>query len=708
MTPESNKLKVAFLWHMHQPYYLNPETNKFMMPWVRLHGLKDYLDMPLLAAKHGVKFTFNLVPSLIDQIELYCNGYVDRHQELSRVSARELTPEMKREILRTFFSANFPTMINPYARYRQLYRKQESCGSDIDLAVDIYSTSEWRDLQVWSNLTWIDPMFRNEKPIARLYQKGRDYTEQDKNAMLDYQIDLLRRIIPTYNKLYDEGKIDISFTPYYHPILPLLIDTDIATEAIPDVALPKNHFNFPEDAGWHIQNSVEKYRSIFNNDLKGLWPSEGSVSEAVLKLVKENNIKWIATDEEVLHQSLLKSGMNPGQFSQHSVYTYEGAPDVKIFFRDHGLSDKIGFVYSGWDIERAVTDFMQTLKNIKRLLSGKLDKSVVPIILDGENAWEYFPRDGSEFLNRFCETLVSDDEIEVISFTEAAENIEPVKLSSLFAGSWINHNFRIWIGHIEDNHAWDALYNARKTLIEYQKQHPETDPKKIADAWQQIHICEGSDWCWWFGDDHIGAYNAQFDALFRAHLSGVYQILGIETPMKLLQPIHRPGKLKSIQLPEALITPIVDGNLTHYYEWSGAGHFDCSNVGGAMHRVEKVIQDIYFAFDFDCFYIRLDFDNNFDLVAKNDYRVVFEFNSCGPKEALIKKGDVIEDFGFGYAVDRIMEARFHRKILTETGNGSIEFNISVFAGDKLIEKWPPDEMLKLELPDRNKMSFWQV
>jgi alpha-amylase/alpha-mannosidase (GH57 family) len=708
MTPERKKLKVAFLWHMHQPYYLNPETNRFMMPWVRLHGLKDYLDMPLLAAKHGVKFTFNLVPSLIDQIELYCQGYVDRHQELSKINARELTPEMKKEIMKTFFSASFPTMINPYPRYRQLYRKQESCGSDIDLAVEIFSTSEWRDLQVWSNLAWIDPMFRKEKPVAAIYQKGRDFTEQDKANLLDYQIELLKRIIPTYKKLFEEGKIDISFTPYYHPILPLLIDTDIATEAIPDVALPKNRFDFPEDADWHIKNSAEKYRSLFGKELNGIWPSEGSVSEAVLKLVNENDIRWIATDEEVLHHSLLKSGLNPDQFSPYAVYTYEGAPDVRVFFRDHGLSDKIGFVYSGWETERAVTDFIQSLKNIRRSLSEKLNNSIVPIILDGENAWEYFPRDGSEFLNRFCEALVSDDEIEVVSFTEAAENIEPVKLSSLFAGSWINHNFRIWIGHIEDNHAWDALYEARKILVEYQEQHPGANPDKIADAWRQIHIAEGSDWCWWFGDDHIGAYNTQFDKLFRAHLEGVYRILGIETPVKLLQPIHRPGKMKSIQMPEALITPQMDGNLTHFYEWSGAGHYDCSNVGGAMHRAEKVIKDIYFAFDFDSFYIRLDFDDKFDLVAENDYRVVFDFKSSDPKEAALKKGGSKEELGFGYAIDRILEARFHRKILAETGNGKIEFNIIVYAEKKLIEKWPPDETLKLELPDRSKMSFWEV
>ncbi len=707
MTPESNKLKVAFLWHMHQPYYLNPETNKFMMPWVRLHGLKDYLDMPLLAGKYGVKFTFNLVPSLLDQIEMYCQGYIDRHQELTKIEARELSPDMKKEILNSFFDAHYPTMINPYTRYRQLYRKLESCGSDNDLAVEIFSTSEWRDLQVWSNLVWIDPMFRDESPVKNLFQKGRDFTEDEKKALLNYQIELLGRIIPTYRKLYDEGKIDISFTPYYHPILPLLIDTDVAAEAMPDITLPKNRFNCPEDARWHIQNSAEKFQSLFDKNLNGMWPSEGSVSESVLNLMKENRIQWVATDEEVLYHSLLKSGLDPGQFSPHALYTFEGVPDVKIFFRDHGLSDKIGFVYSGWETERAVNDFIHSLKNIRELLKGKLENSLVPIILDGENAWEYFPRDGIEFLSRFCEALVSDDEIEVVSFSEAAEELKPVGLPSLFAGSWINHNFRIWIGHGEDNNAWDALYETRKTLVDYQKQHPDADEKKLENAWKQIHIAEGSDWCWWFGDDHVGSHNAQFDRLFRAHLSAVYRDLGIDLPPSLMRPIHRPEILKSTTMPESRVTPQVDGYLTHYYEWSGAGHYDCANVGGAMHRVEKVIKGIYFAFDFDCFYIRLDFDEKFDLVAKNDYRVIFDFKS-GPKEILLERGDFKEESGFGCAINRILEARFQRETLVETGNGQIEFHVAVYSGKQLVEKWPLDEPLSIMLPDRDKMIFWEV
>jgi len=219
---EKEKIRVALLWHMHQPYYFNHESKKFQMPWVRLHGIKDYLDMLLAATRQeNSKVTFNLVPSLLDQIELYCQGYTDRFQDLSLIPAVELNIEQKREMLNNFFSANYPNMIKPYSRYRQLYEKRESCRSDLDLAIKTFSSSEWRDLQVWSNLVWIDPVFRHEAPVAELFEKGKDFTENEKNDLLYFQLDLLRRIIPEYQRLHSSGQIEISFSPYYHPILPL-------------------------------------------------------------------------------------------------------------------------------------------------------------------------------------------------------------------------------------------------------------------------------------------------------------------------------------------------------------------------------------------------------------------------------------------------------------------------------------------------------
>jgi len=703
---EKKKLKIAILWHMHQPFYLDPETNTLMMPWVRLHGLKDYLDMPLLAEKYNIPATFNLVPSLLDQIEMYGRGVTDRHLELSRISARELNDSEKREILQTFFSAQHTTMLEPYPRYHQLYRKKEGCGNDLDLASEIFSASEWRDLQVWSNLTWIDPMFRDEYPVNNLFRKGRDFSEEDKHRLLDFELDLLKRIIPTYQRLYREKKIDVSFTPYYHPILPLLIDTDSARRAIAEIELPQNRFSHPEDARWQIEKSCEKFRELFGTDMQGMWPSEGSVSGEALELINKAGIKWVATDEEILqHSKLIPASLKPSPYYVHEL---KNTPGTRILFRDHGLSDRIGFVYAGWDAERAVSDFMHNLNALHDSMQSNLDECVIPIILDGENAWEYFPDDGREFLSRMYEELSLSEEIEVVSMTEAAGKLPPRKLSQLFSGSWINHNFRIWIGHSEDNMAWDMLSEARAALIKFEKDNPDADTDRIEKAWQQIYIAEGSDWCWWFGDDHLGAHNTEFDMLFRSHLAGVYKVLGLDIPGTLMQPIHG-GKLESfVSLPESLITPQIDGFLTHYYEWSGAGSYDCLKAGGAMHRVDVYIKSIYFAFDHESFYIRLDFDDDFDLVGVNNCRIIVDFKDIGPREIELKKVRDKKNNDFAFSYNRILEIKFDRKAITGGGSGKIEFFVLLYSGGEMMEKWPFDEPISIELPERDKEIFWQV
>jgi len=705
----NEKLKVAILWHMHQPFYLNPEDNRFDMPWVRLHGIKDYLDMPLRAAKNeNVKVTFNLVPSLIDQIQMYCDGYTDRHLDLSRISARTLTSDQKREILGTFFSAHYQTMIEPYSRYRQLHRKKESCGNDTNLAMEIFSTSEWRDLQVWSNLVWIDPMFRAEEPIRRLFDKGRDFTDEERDQLLDFQMDLMNRIIPTYRRLYQEKRIDLSFTPYYHPILPLLIDTDSARESLPELTLPNQAFRHPEDARWHLEASAGKFQELFDEPIRGMWPSEGSVSEETLRLMTDIGLTWAATDEEILTNSLMKSGMNAQKMSPHRAYAFRDAPDIKLFFRDRGLSDKIGFVYSGWPAERAVNDFMQNLRQIRKMLLGKLDQHVVPIILDGENAWEYFPNDGQEFLEGLYDALGDSPEIETVSFSDAARTLKPVTLPALFAGSWINHNFRIWIGHSEDNTAWDLLFDTRKALTEYERAHPDADKDKLVLAWKQIHIAEGSDWCWWFGDEHIGAHNDKFDRLFRKHLRSVYNILDMEPPPALNKAIHK-GKTESfLTHPESLLSPQIDGLLTHYYEWSGAGHYDCMRAGGAMHRTDRKLTGIYFAFDYERFYIRLDFNTRFHLVDADRYRVMVDFGSTGNAIIDLKDSAQGECDGFEYRFDKILEIQCQRKKLFAGGSGRAEFFVSLYTGKELLEKWPADDPIVVVIPERDKEIFWQV
>ena len=694
---------------MHQPIYCEPNARRLAMPWVRLHALKDYLDMPLHAAAYeNIRVTFNLVPSLIDQLELYLDGGTDRHLELSRKRAEDLPDDEKLEILETFFSANPTQMIEPFNRYRTLYRKYMRDINHKKTLPALFSSSEIRDLQVWSNLVWIDPLFREEEPVRTLFARKKDYTEEEKNSLLDWQLEFMKRIIPTYRNLLQQGKIDVSFTPYYHPILPLLCNIESAREALPSIKLPRESFVHPEDAEKQIVMAQDKYRELFGRPLVGMWPSEGSVSEEVLRLMMKLGVNWTATDEEILYHSLLKSNLPREHNPLHAVYDY--GPGMKMLFRDHNLSDRIGFVYSGWSADKAVADFVEYIKNLRNLLRDRLDEVVVPVILDGENAWEFFPNDGTEFLKLFYRTLNDDPEIETVTFTEAAEKLPSRQLPAVLAGSWINHNFRIWIGHHEDNSAWDLLSRARKMLVNFQTENPGCDPEKIKTAWKQIYIAEGSDWCWWYGDEHQGMHNDEFDRIFRQHLAAVYGALGREVPGELHKPIHGAESTSFTILPYDMVTAQIDGRVTHFYEWAGSGYFDCLKAGGAMHRVERYISGIHFAYDHNQFYIRLDFCNKKNIELLKDMKIVLAFFLSKPLVLEFKagadgfKGEI--SGRYQYALEEMFELAVDRSFIWPESYGLMSFNVTLYEGDRILESWPENDPIQFEIPEKNKEIFW--
>ena len=701
-------VKVAILWHMHQPNYQEPHSRRMVLPWVRLHGLKDYLDMVLLATEHeNVQVTINLVPALLDQVELYVDGGSDRHLELSRLPADQLSDELRREILGSFLSAHPPTMIRPYARFAELYDKVRDNAGDPILAA-LFTSEELRDLQVWSNLVWVDPAFRQEEPVRSLLSKGRYFTEEDKNQLLDWQVNLLARIVPTYRELYRSGRVDVSFTPYYHPILPLLCDTDSAREAMPGITLPARPFRHPEDAEQQIVMAQERFQELFDRPMAGMWPSEGSISEAVARLCLKLGIKWIASDEEVLYASLRKALADRNVNPAHALYEF--GPGLKVFFRDHGLSDRIGFVYASWDADRAVDDLIARIKDIGRLASARVDDVVVPIILDGENAWEYYPDDGREFLRLLYRRLAEDPELESASMSRAAEMCRPRPLPAVFAGSWINHNFRIWIGHHEDNAAWDLLITAREALVRWEREHPDGPARTAEAAWRQIYIAEGSDWCWWYGDEHRGRDNQTFDRIFRRHLQAMYELLDIEVPDSLLMPIYQ-GETKSLTvLPESLLTPRLDGLVTHFYEWAGAGFYNVAEAGGAMHRVDRQLGCIYFVYDRDHFYIRLDFANKNSLESLKE--PIFQFSFKTPEAMVVsipaKRGEEKSDPGglYRFALDEVFELAVPRSRLWPEGFGTLDFTVTLRDGRHKLESWPEGKPISVEVYEPDREMFW--
>ncbi len=660
--------------------------------------------------------TFNLVPSLIEQIDLYCNRETtDRHLELTVKSTRELTREERAEIYRIFFWANPDTMIEPYSRYRRLHKKLRDCALDAEMAARTSSVQEIRDLLVWGSLAWVDPILRKQEPYRHLFQKGEGFTEEDKQDLVAAQYQTMSDTIPLYKKLMDEGNIEVSFTPYFHPILPLLCDTDSAREALPGIALPKNRFRHPEDAALQVELAAEMYKEKFDRKLTGMWPSEGSVSEEMAGILASQGIQWMASDEQVLYGSAAKSGM-PGQPSPHLIYQHN-TPNgpVNMFFRDHALSDKIGFVYSGWDSTKAVNDFIGQLHRLHDLLGNSVENSVVPVILDGENCWEYFPNDGDEFLNEFFDRLDSDPKIQTVTMSEACDMLKPQPLKHIVAGSWINHNFRIWIGHPEDNSAWDLLWEARQAFTKFKKANPKYDAGQLALAEKSLLVAEGSDWNWWYGDEHTSNQRDIFDQIYRAHLQAVYTLLGLETPQNLLTPISTGIPDTFVTEPEGTITPVIDGNLTWYYEWLGTGTFDCKKAGGAMHRVDRIMTQFAYVSDDEYIYLRADFETKRFLVDNRDKALKIEILGPGEGEFIFnaegivsipdwveKKEDVV------FATDSIAEVGLRKTIFFPEGRGELLFRVGITEDSRDIEMWPQGDPVRFTVAGSGEDILWDL
>lgn len=630
------KLAVLFLWHQHQPYYKDPLSNRYELPWVRLHATKDYYDMvAVLEEFPKIRSNFNLVPSLLLQLEDYAQGKAhDRFLGVSRKSAAELSFDEKQFILQYFFMANWPNMIDPYPRYSELLDKRGRSGQTVDLSrtQNYFKEQDWRDLQVWFNLTWFDPYWREKDSfIAGLFEKGKHFTEQEKNDLLDRQIAICAQIALKHRELMEKEQIDITTTPFYHPILPLLCDTESARINMPQVILPAQPFQHPKDAREQIRRALIYHKHLLGRRPIGMWPSEGSVSPAVAELFVESGVKWIATDEAVLARSMSDSPFERDDlYDPYRFITPEGPLD--FFFRDHELSDAIGFVYASWNAEDAVTDFIGRLHDIrKRLLARDGEhprQHVVSVILDGENCWEYYKDDGLPFLRSLYRRLSDDPLLETVRASEyLGRTTDRRTLPQLWTGSWINANFGIWIGHSEDNQAWTLLKRTRDFLMQWGETHPdiqETEPYKM--AWEAIYAAEGSDWCWWYGDDHSSANDDVFDYLFRKHLMNVYTLLGQKPP----EDLHLAIKIKRAQAqilpPVDFLSPTIDGKITSFFEWQSAGQYQTeAGATGTMHRAQNLVKTIHFGFDLTHLYFRLDLSRPPDPItlAEHVFRFVF-------------------------------------------------------------------------------------
>ncbi|QWF70430.1 glycoside hydrolase [Methylomonas paludis] len=535
----SDKLKLVLCWHMHQPEYRDMQSGEFKLPWTYLHVIKDYIDMAgHLESVPGAKAVVNFAPILLEQIEDYSNqvsSYLhDRIAIKDPLLAALVEPsvssdvEKRLKLLRDCKKANRERQINRYPAFRKLIEMSDWILAHQD-AVNYLNAQFVSDVLVWYHLIWMGESVKlNDERVRRLIEKGKNFTLHDRIEIVEIIGDLLSKVIYRYKSLARKGRIELSVTPYAHPIMPLMLEIQSAREAMPTASLPMLN-DYPggeQRVLWHLQRGVVTFRHFFGFEPKGCWPSEGSISERTLQILSDFGFKWTASGGNVLHNSLQASGMNAATTSLHHPFKLEDT-NIACFFRDDGLSDLIGFEYSKWHADDAVADFIKHLENIA---DYEKRPAVVSIIMDGENAWEYFPDNGYHFLNALYRRLSEHPRIELTTFSECLEQGEtPTLLPKLVAGSWVYGTFSTWIGDADKNYGWDMLGDV-KTAFDKAVAEGRLSDQQLNMAEAQLAVCEGSDWFWWFGDYNPGEAVSDFEKQYRLNLSNLYRLLGEEPP----------------------------------------------------------------------------------------------------------------------------------------------------------------------------------
>ena len=724
--------RVAILWHMHQPFYEDLVTHEHILPWVRLHALKDYYGMvALLREFPDVRVTFNLVPSLLVQLEAFAADRAhDRFLELSLKPADDLTDAEAVFLVENFFHAQRQRMIEAHPRYAELLAHRGSLATpgDASVAARRFNREDLRDLQVWHKLAWIDPFYLDgDARVRALVAKDRGFTEEDKAVLRAVEMEILNAVIPEYRSAAARGQVELSTSPFYHPILPLLCDTDIYLRTHPDSKKPRHRFIHPEDAVEQLDRAVALHRRLFGHVPVGLWPSEGSVSDEMAPLAAAVGFTWMATDELILAHTLgitlRRDGQGHLEQPELMYRPYKlriGPSHISCTFRDHLLSDLIGFTYAGWAGEAAANDFVGRLVEAGKRYSERTggQEAVISIILDGENAWEHFDGGGRPFLRALYRRLSTTAGLRTVTMSEAC-GAPRDELASIFPGSWIDANFYIWIGHADDQRAWSQLAEARRAL----ENAAGVDAGNLVQAREEVLIAEGSDWFWWYGDDHSSAHDAEFDDLFRRHLRNVYKLLGKPAPDELfISNISTgPEVAQAETSPSAFFTPTLDGEETSYFEWLGAGVMEVRDVAGAMHRTDgrtNLLACLFFGFDRQRFYVRLDGVRRMvDLLAEGleisltflrpeGVRFVVRRTLGRLTGTFLEKnadGQAWFDHGPGgstVAAGTVLEVALPLRELEETAGAALAFFVAISdAEGNEIERHPAHQPIQLTIPD---------
>ena len=573
--PEIKPLHVALVWNHHQPYYKDEARDLYLMPWVRLHTTRNYYQMAAILEDYPLlRVTFNLTPVLVRQMEDYAAGAEDLYL-LAAGDAESLGEEERRFLLTHYFDLNAETSIEPYPGYRELWelRGRDNRAETVGEALARFTAADYRDLQVWFHLVWTDPELREKDPfLRRLMEKGRGFTEEEKKGLLRRHREIIRATLPLYRRLDEAGQIEAITTPFYHPILPLLIDTASARRADPGLAVPP--YSAPQDAAAQLELALAFHAERFGRAPRGLWPAEHAVSPEMVPLLARAGIRWTISDEQVLARSLgveiRRDGegnvLNPGMLYR-PYRAVHGGGEVAMVFRDHVLSDLIGFEYRKMPGEEAAADLCRRLGRIRDALRGEPGNHLVTIALDGENPWEWYPGDKTVFLHALYRNLSADPGFRAVTVGSYLEENPPeAVIDRLATGSWVDGSLARWIGSPAKNRAWELLADARSALLAAEKgdeadgaraplpapapagqpglagghprlaARPPRERRALREAREHLYAAEGSDYTWWL-DSMPAHLAAPFDALLRQRLIRLYESLGRTPPPGLSQPL---------------------------------------------------------------------------------------------------------------------------------------------------------------------------
>jgi alpha-amylase/alpha-mannosidase (GH57 family) len=723
-----NKIHLVVLWHMHQPQYRDPETGCYVLPWTRLHATKDYWGMVKIFEEFP-KFhaTLNMVPSLCMQLEEYASGnFKEPWFNLAFQPVEKLTREGKAEILDRAFQVNHERLMSRWPRFVELYEwSRVASGAQALLA---FTPRDWRDLQLLSQLAWMDEEWFSKDPVIyRLANRGKDFTEKDKADLKTKQLELLGLVLPICREAAARKQIEISTTPFYHPILPLVCDSDIARVANPSTPLPRRAYRRPEDAREQLRRAKEYHERVFGAKPVGLWPSEGSVSDQAMSIAAEEGFQWFGTDEGVLGRTL-----NVGFFRDSTGIAANAErlyqpwrlqfPNAGIsgLFRDHHLSDLIGFVYSRMDSNAAAADLHGRLRHLGESVPTNKPLTVC-VFLDGENAWEYYPGNGRQFLREFYRRISDDQDFRALTASEAvAEAGELPTNAGIFPASWINANFDVWIGSGEDVAAWELLWDAREAYARGVEARAKgrtnaPSPEGLERAQESLLAAEGSDWCWWYGPEHSTANDAEFDALYRKHLTGVYLALGQVAPEELGKPIKKKPE-RAYQLPPSTNLKVkIDGFDSSYFEWLGAGVYSPLQRGGSMHGRVFYLKELRYGFEDQRFVVRVECfldslaelaDPEFRIVigAAEELTVVVKLERGRMKEFAVETNRVCllnPDSLAAAAFQRTLEVAVRKDALQLKGCTKLSLGVALWHGGLPIDAMPIEGNVDIPLGEEN-------